>query len=57
MWIGQVDGTQHPPAGPNSRTFTHSGFATLKRQIDRVSTDGATIDACLQALVVPRPSE
>ena len=38
-------------------TFTRSGFATLRRQIDRISTYVATINACLQTGVVARSSD
>ncbi len=38
-------------------TFTRSGFATLCRQIDRISTYVATINARLQTGVVARSSD
>ena len=48
---------QDLPPGNYTITFTRSGFATLKRQADRLSTYVATINACLQAGVAARSSE
>ena len=48
---------QDLPPGAYTITFTRSGFATLRRQIDRLSTYVATINACLQAGVVGRSSD
>jgi hypothetical protein len=45
------------PAGAYTITFTRSGFATLQRQIDRLSTYVATINARLQTGVVARSSD
>jgi hypothetical protein len=45
------------PPGAYTITFTRSGFATLKRQIDRLSTYVATINARLQTGIVARSSD
>lgn len=52
--ISNVDGQyvmQDLPPGSYTITFTRSGFATLKRQIDRISNYVATINASLPTLV------
>ena len=48
---------QDLPPGAYTITFTRSGFATLKRPIDRISNYVATINACLQTLVAARSSD
>jgi hypothetical protein len=45
------------PAGAYTITFTRSGFATLQRQIERLSTYVATINARLQTGAVARSSD
>ncbi|HTG89801.1 MAG TPA: carboxypeptidase-like regulatory domain-containing protein [Vicinamibacterales bacterium] len=48
---------QDLPPGKYTITFTRSGFGTLRRQLDRLSTYVATINACLQTGVAARSSE
>ena len=48
---------QDLPPGKYTITFTRSGFGTLRRQLDRLSTYVATINACLPTGVAARSSE
>ncbi len=59
MWItGQiVDDRALASPGAYTITFRRSGFATLKRPIDRISNYVATINARLQTLVTARSSD